>query len=113
VIKSIDEAQVRAAVDRFAHSLMASNRSVQEIVVFGSFERGNYGPGSDVDVFVLLTHSDKSIRDRIPDLLPLEFPVPMDVFPYTTDEVEALKPSPVLDAVAASGWRYKRRPDAG
>jgi predicted nucleotidyltransferase len=95
-------------VDEYARSLLASNDLVQEIVVFGSFEQGNYGPGSDVDIFVLLSHSDKPIRDRIPDFLPSQFPVPMDVFPYTKDEVEILKPSPILSAVAASAWRYRK-----
>lgn len=107
-IKSIDEADVRAAVDAYARALLASDQAVQEIVIFGSFEKGTYAPGSDVDVFVLLSNSDKPVRDRIPDLLPHGFPVPMDLFPFTRAEVEALRPSPILAAVEASGWRYRR-----
>ena len=107
-IKSIDEARVRTAVDEYAKSLLASNPAVQEVVVFGSFEQGNFAPSSDVDVFVLLSDSNKRVRDRIPDLLPTEFPVPIDLFPYTRAEIEALDPSPIVDAISASHWRYRR-----
>jgi len=87
---------------------LATRREVEEIVIFGSFEKGNYAPGSDVDIFILLSSSDRSIRDRIPQLLPHVFPVGVDLFPYTREEVAALEPSPLLDAVGASRWRYQR-----
>ena len=80
------------------------------IVVFGSFETGTWAPGSDLDVFVVLSRSEKKARDRIPDYLPRTFPVGLDLFPYTREEMGALAPSPLLDAVARSTWRY-RRPD--
>lgn len=81
---------------------------VMEIVVFGSFSKGNYAPGSDVDIFILLSRSVKSVRDRIPDFLPGAFPVAVDLFPYTVDELSALQSSPVVAAVRESAWRYVR-----
>ena len=42
---------------------------------------------SDLDVFIVLSHSSKPVRDRIPDLLPGAFPVGVDLFPYTREEV--------------------------
>jgi hypothetical protein len=44
----------------------------------------------------------------IPRYLPGAFPVAVDVFPFTRDEITDRAPSPVLDAVARSGWRYAR-----
>lgn len=48
-------------------------------------------PGSDVDVCVVISDSDRSVRDRIGDYLPFGFPVGMDLFPYTLAELERLK----------------------
>ncbi len=108
VIKSIDDAGVRRAVDAYAANLLRTRPEVEEIVVFGSFEKGTWAPGSDVDLFIVLTASAKPPRDRIPDLLPGAFPVGVDIFPYTRDEMAGLEPSPLLDAVRASRWRYRR-----
>ena len=41
---------------------------------------------ADADV----RHSDMPLRKRISELLPTGFPVGMDVFPYTVQELEAL-----------------------
>jgi predicted nucleotidyltransferase len=99
---------VRRAVDDYAKRLLAARPDVEEIIVFGSFATGTYVPGSDLDLFIILTHSDKSVRDRIPDLLPDAFPVGVDLFPYTRSEMEGLADSPLLAAVATSAWRYSR-----
>jgi hypothetical protein len=107
-IKSIDKARVKAATDVWAADLLQRRPDILEIVVFGSFEQDTYVPGSDLDVFVLLERADQPVRDRIPDLLPGRFPVGVDVFPYTPQEVAELAPSPILDAVSRSRWRYKR-----
>lgn len=83
VVKSVDEAAVHRAMDAYACRLLSAHPEVEEIVVFGSFAEGNWSPGSDLDVFVVLSHSSKAIRERIPELLPGAFPVGVDLFPYT------------------------------
>ena len=95
-------------MDDYATRLLSSRPDVEEIVVFGSFEQSTYAPGSDIDIFIVLSHSAMSVRDRIPDLLPGAFPVGMDIFPYTRAEEASLEPSPLLEAVRKSGWRYRR-----
>ena len=55
VIKSIDEAGVRRAVDAYAADILRTRPDVEEIVVFGSFAKGTWAPGSDVDLFIVLT----------------------------------------------------------
>lgn len=109
-IKSVDKEQLRRSVDAYAARVFACHPEVEEIVVFGSFAKGNYAPGSDIDIFILISHSDESVRDRIPDFMPDgPFPVGVDVFPYTRREVSNLAPSPLLDEVAESRWRYTRK----
>jgi predicted nucleotidyltransferase len=96
-------------MDEYARRLLASHPEVEEVVVFGSFARGDYAPGSDIDVFICLSESDKSPRDRIPDLLPSTFPVGMDLFPYTRAEIDARAGSPMIAEMRRSTWRYSRR----
>lgn len=45
--------------------------------------KGTAVPGSDVDLLIVLTASDRSFLDRIPGFLPSAFPCGVDVFPYT------------------------------
>ena len=94
-------------MDAWAERLLRDPR-VEEVVVFGSFARGDFAPGSDIDVFILLNSADQSVRDRIPEFLPGAFPVGVDVFPYTSQELESLAPSPILEDVRRSTWRYRR-----
>ena len=74
-------------MDDYARSLLATWPEVEEVIVFGSFENGTYAPGSDLDVFIVLSRSDQSVRDRIRALLTGRFPVSLDLFPYTRDEM--------------------------
>jgi hypothetical protein len=105
----VDEHAVRRAMDAYAAHLFATRPEVEEVIVFGSFENGTYAPGSDIDLFIVLCHADQSPRDRIPAFLPADaFPVPVDGFPFTRAEIAERTPSPLLDAVAQSRWRYER-----
>jgi predicted nucleotidyltransferase len=108
VVKSVDADGVRRAMDAYAARLLAAHVEIEEIVVFGSFAEGSWAPGSDLDVFLVLSDSDKPVRDRIPGYLPGAFPVGVDLFPFTRTEMIARAPSPLLDAVARSRWRYAR-----
>ena len=96
-------------MDAWAQKVLAARPEVEEIIVFGSFADRTFVPGSDLDVFLVLTASPHSIRDRIPIYLPDAFPVPMDVFPFTREEIEARRPSALWQAVKRSTWRYDRR----
>ena len=65
---------------------------------FGSWVSGVPGPGSDVDMCLVLSRSQKPFRERIPDYLPGAFPVGIDLFPYTERELERL-------LAESPGWR--------
>ena len=108
VVKSVDAALVRRAMDAYAARLLSERPEVEEIVVFGSFADGAYAPGSDIDVFIVMSRAEATVRDRIPALLPGAFPVGLDLFPYTREEIAARAGSPLLEAVRRSPWRYSR-----
>ena len=109
VIKSVDESAVRRAADAWAARLLERRPEIEEIVVFGSFAEDRWAPGSDLDVFVRLARSNTPIRERIASLMPSTFPVGMDLFPFTDEEIAERRGSPLLEAVARSRWRYSRR----
>jgi predicted nucleotidyltransferase len=108
VFKSVDDAAVRRATDDYAALLLARHPEIEEIVVFGSFAEGTWAPGSDLDVFIVLSSSSPSVRDRIVEFLPGAFPVGLDLFPFTREEIAAREGSPLLGAVRRSRWRYTR-----
>lgn len=83
-------------MDELAQRLLSLHPEICEIVVFGSFAEGTFAPGSDLDVLILLDRSDRPVRDRIPLYLPGAFPVGLDLFPFTRDEIAARADSPVL-----------------
>jgi predicted nucleotidyltransferase len=100
-------------MDEYAARLLATCPQIEEIVVFGSFAAGTWAPGSDLDVFLILSSADRPIHERVTQWLPGAFPVGIDLFPFTIAEIEERRPSSLLDAVAASQWRYRRRPGPG
>jgi predicted nucleotidyltransferase len=79
-----------------AGELIASNPDVIEVRLFGSLARMESVPGSDADVFILLRR-DESPRwfDRIPRFSAAfdATDMPVEVFPYTQDEVDRLEHS--------------------
>jgi predicted nucleotidyltransferase len=93
-IKSVDEARIRLCMQQYAERLLSANPEVEEIVVFGSFANGNYAPGSDMDVLIVLRNSEKPVWDRITDFLPNAFPVGLDLFPLPAKNSPAGKLHP-------------------
>ena len=91
VVKSIDRPLIEQSVETFAEHLYRDHPEIQRIIWFGSWVNGLPVPGSDVDLCLILAAADKPVRDRIPDYLPVGFPVGVDLFPYTEDEFEQLR----------------------
>ena len=69
--------------------------------VFGSFVKGDYTPGSDLDILLVLSDSNLSFRERIPVYYPRNFPVSVDLFPYT--EAELKSDLPVYQTAVKTG----------
>ena len=76
---------------RHAARLRAERQDVVRIIWFGSWTTGLPGAGSDVDLCVVVSHSDLPRRQRVPDFLPVGFPVGVDLVVYTESEFAALR----------------------
>ena len=84
--------QLRRSIQR----LLEEHPEVKKAVLFGSIARGDYGTRSDADLLIVLTHSShERYFDRIPEFIPyfMDAGVPVDLFPYTEEEVERMRAS--------------------
>jgi len=68
--------------------LARRRQEIARVVLFGSYARDDYGPGSDVDLLLILAHSDKSDRERIGDYLDLDLDLPFEAIALTQQEID-------------------------
>ena len=75
-----------------AHTLKR-DPNVVSVKLFGSLVRGNYAPGSDADILIVLKKDARRMIDRIPGFLDFfdDVFIPIDIFPYTEEEIENMK----------------------
>lgn len=116
----MDTVKIRSVNKEFILSETRKYLELQKILhpeligayLFGSFVKGTYAPGSDIDILLVLEKSDRKMRDRIPQFLPGRFPVGMDIFPYTKDELdEALKNNTFIQSILQEGIPVSLRKD--
>ena len=104
VIKSANREQIAQAVASYVAQLREQHPEIERVIWFGSWVTGLPTPGSDVDLCLILSSSDRSPRDRSPDYLPVGFPVGIDLFAYTRAEFERLqKEAPTWYAAIIGG----------
>ena len=63
---------------------------IRRAMVFGSLVHDRAVPGSDVDLLLVLKTSDRKFLDRPAKYRPDGFPVGLDIFAYTADEMEKM-----------------------
>lgn len=97
VIKSANPDLINEAVTSYVSVLKSKHPEIERIIWFGSWINGIPTPGSDVDLCLILSYSDKNMRDRISEYLPIGFPVGIELFPYTKAEFNEL-------ALKSIGW---------
>ena len=91
VVRSADREAITRAVTDYVTRLRADHPEIECVIWFGSWVTGIPLPGSDVDLCLILSTSDKSPRARVPDYLPVGFPVGIDLFAYSQAEFERLE----------------------
>ena len=77
---------------RLAVNKLVEAYDPQAVFIFGSFAWGKPGPGSDLDLLVVVEHSEETLYKRIlKGLKSLRgLKIPRDVLVYTRDEFETL-----------------------
>jgi len=84
--------KIEAALDRYIKTV-AEKQEVLAVWLIGSFHRKDFGPFSDIDLVLIIDSTETRFLDRPLQYLPEAFPIPLDLFVYTQDEVLAMKNS--------------------
>ncbi len=87
-----DAKTVHQAVCRWAAEIARAHPHVLRIGYFGSYARGDWGVGSDLDLLLIVRHAELSPERRAAAWDVTDLPVPADLLVYTAEEWEALDP---------------------
>jgi hypothetical protein len=109
VLRWPDAQTVVEAVRRWAASAAAAHEGVQRIGYVGSYARGDWGVGSDVDLVAVVAQSALPFERRAAAWDTMTLPVPADLLVYTADEWQALAQRPAGRRLLREvGWVYDR-----
>ena len=86
VLKWPDAQTVDKAVRRWAEDINQNRKDVLRIGYFGSYARGDWGVGSDLDLIVIVKRSDLPFERRSVSWNVTGLPVPVDLLIYTQEE---------------------------
>jgi predicted nucleotidyltransferase len=81
---------VDVAARRWAQRAAAIHPELRRAGYFGSYARGDWGPGSDLDLLLIVEQSPEPFERRAAAWDITDLPVPADVVVYTEIEWEAL-----------------------
>jgi hypothetical protein len=90
VLKWPDRSAVDAAVRHWGAELRRRHSEIVHIGYFGSYARGDWGVGSDVDLIIVVARAEEPFERRAALWRPARLPVPADVFVYTLEEWQSL-----------------------
>ncbi len=90
VLKWPDRAQVDAAVREWAAQVALSHPEAVRIGYFGSYARGDWGVGSDLDLVAIVAQSDLPFHRRASAWDLSDLPVPAELLVYTEEEWASL-----------------------
>jgi predicted nucleotidyltransferase len=90
VVKWPDAQNVERALREWAQTLAEQHPEILRLGYIGSYARGGWGVGSDVDVLLIVAQANLPFDQRAAawDTNPL--PVPVDLLVYTLDEWQHL-----------------------
>ena len=86
VFKWPDAATVDHAVRCWAERVSQERKDIIRIGYFGSYVKGNWGVGSDLDLVIIVKSSKLPFNQRAVEWDTMELPVPTDVVVYTEAE---------------------------
>jgi predicted nucleotidyltransferase len=90
VIKWPDLRTVDQAVRDWVDQQVKSGRDILRAGYFGSYARGDWGVNSDLDLILIVKHSDLPFWRRALKWDVLSLPVPVDLLVYTQEEWQSL-----------------------
>lgn len=90
VLKWPDARTVHKAVCQWAEQIREQQSEVLRIGYFGSYARGDWGVGSDLDMIIVVQHTDEQFERRAAQWDVTRLPIPTDVLVYRVEEWESL-----------------------
>ncbi len=90
ILRWPDAQSVDKAVRRWAENASQEHKEILRIGYFGSYARGDWGVGSDLDLIIVLESSPLPFLQRASEWDVTELPVPADVLVYTDEEWQSL-----------------------
>ena len=109
VLRWPEAATVTTAFRQWAEEAARRRRDVVRIGYFGSYARGNWGVGSDLDVVIVLEDSALPFERRLVEWDTFALPVPVDLLVYTRAEWRRMEREGRLPAaVRYAVWAYVR-----
>jgi predicted nucleotidyltransferase len=91
VLRWPDRQAVDRAVRAWAKERGEERKDILRIGYFGSYARGDWGVGSDLDIIIILAASDLPAVLRASEWDATDLPVPADVLVYTEEEWRSMK----------------------
>ena len=110
VLRWPDRQVVHAAAVHWAARLAGQEAEVKRVAYFGSYARGDWGVGSDLDLLVIVGRNDLPFEQRASSWDLTDLPVPAEVRVYTEPEWATLKEAGgrfVREAEACAVWVWK------
>ena len=104
-------AEVDEAVRQLAPRLADAHPEMLRMGHFGSYARGDWGVGSDVDLIVIVAQSGSPFLERMRGFDVSRLPVATDLLVYTAEEWKDLLAEPSPFAVRANAecrWVFER-----
>ncbi|MDA8109630.1 MAG: nucleotidyltransferase domain-containing protein [Betaproteobacteria bacterium] len=86
MLKWPGRAEVDAAARALAARIVAAHPELVRFGYFGSYARGDFGPGSDLDLVAIVRTSERPFAERPLDFDLTGLPVPAEIVVYTDDE---------------------------
>ncbi len=90
ILKWPDRDAVVAALRRWVERVCRERGDVVAVGYFGSYARGDWGVGSDLDLVIIIEDSDEPFERRSAGWDTASIPVPVDALVYTRAEWDAM-----------------------
>lgn len=93
VLKWPGKEAVVSSLLEWTKEIVKNRKDIVKIGYFGSYARGDWGVGSDLDIIVIVEKSEIPFDKRSAEWDTKEISVPVDLLVYTSEEYESLKAS--------------------
>jgi predicted nucleotidyltransferase len=110
VLRWPDKKAVNLAVREWAREIATQKPEVVRVGYFGSYARGDWGVGSDVDLIIVVEHAREPFPRRAIHWDTTGLPVPAEALIYTESEWQSLSKTSRFGKTASQEtvWVYER-----